>query len=80
LLLPAVLVVGIQATTAAPAAAAPGQAMQECRTNSVNSSSSWTGEISGTAKLVTTISSLQPGTVVRITASGSVHNGSWFGQ
>lgn len=80
LLVSAVLVAGVQTATASPASAAPGDAMQECRAGQSGSSSTWSGDIAGTTKLATTLGGLKPGSVIRITASGSVHNGSWFGQ
>ncbi|HWG98990.1 MAG TPA: hypothetical protein VNV66_06630 [Pilimelia sp.] len=70
---------GLQVVTAAPAAAVPGNAMWRCQ-NDMADYLGWSAEISGTSRLVSAIGNLQPGSVIRITASGSVHNGSWFGQ
>ncbi|GGQ83254.1 hypothetical protein [Couchioplanes azureus] len=78
-LLALVVMFVLQAATATPASAGPGEAMQKCERNWPDSHS-WTADISGTSRLVTAMGNLEPGSVIRITASGSVHNGSWFGQ
>jgi hypothetical protein len=70
---------GVPVATAAPAAAAPGEAMQKCRTDlPFEQSGSW--PVTSRTRLVTLMGNLSPGSVIRVTATGQVHNGSWFGQ
>jgi len=74
-LLPLAMVAGLQGATAAPAAAAPGEAMEKCQNDWPAHSFSSSFDISGKTRLLTALGKLQPGTVIRVTASGSVHNG-----
>lgn len=69
----------LQVTTATHAAAAPGDAWRGCQHN-VSGFIGFPVTINGRSRELQTVGNLMPGSVVRISATGSVHNGTIFGQ